>query len=116
MDPDHPEAPFVRAPIVPAGGRFDGTLAFRGAAEVEGTVVGPVTGEGTLWIGPEACVLGEVEVDELVVAGKLEGDVRARRRLELERGATVRGTLEAPRFAMAEGAVMEGLCRSGEDR
>jgi cytoskeletal protein CcmA (bactofilin family) len=49
-------------------------------------------------------------VDELVVAGHLEGEVHARRRVELLETARVVGTLRSPALAVAEGGILEGRC------
>lgn len=102
-----------RPPVVPAGGRFEGTIAFRGEAGIDGEVVGPVEGAGRLEIGASGRVVGPVSVDELVSHGVIEGDVSASERARLEAGATLRGTLSAPRLAVANGAVIQGRCSVG---
>jgi cytoskeletal protein CcmA (bactofilin family) len=102
-----------RPPVVPAGGRFEGRLAFRGEAGIDGEVVGPVEGIGRLEIGASGRVVGPVSVDELVSHGAIEGDVEASDRARLEAGATLRGTLSAPRLAVANGAVIQGRCSVG---
>jgi len=100
-----------RPPLVPAGGRFVGTLAFRGEVSVEGEVEGPVEGEGVLHVGPAGRIRGPVTVDELHVAGEVEGDVTSRIRVSLVGGATLRGTLSSGLLEVADGAVLEGPCR-----
>jgi cytoskeletal protein CcmA (bactofilin family) len=100
-------------PLVPAGGRFSGTLAFNGEARVDGHFEGRAFGRGELTLGPDASVSGEVDVDELRVAGELDGQVRARVRVRLEDGAQVRGNLEALRLEMDDGAVLDAECRTG---
>jgi cytoskeletal protein CcmA (bactofilin family) len=99
---------------VPAGGRFEGRLAFRGAARIAGQVVGPVEGSGWLEVLDTGNVVGPVTVDELESAGEIEGDVEARDVARLDPGATLRGTLRAPRLAVANGAVIQGRCSVGD--
>lgn len=94
--------------VVDVGARFEGLLTFRGSARIDGAVTGRVVADGTLVIGPEGQVKADVEVDELVVHGRLEGDVLARQRLELGEGGSALGTLRSPRFALAEGCRFEG--------
>ena len=101
------------AALVPAGGRFDGLLAFRGSASIEGELLGRIEGAGQLRVGSGAAVSGPVEVDELLSAGSIEGEVRAHERAELAPGATLRGTLQAPKIAVASGAIIQGHCRVG---
>lgn len=93
---------------VAAGTSFQGLLAFRGRARVEGSLSGEVIAEGALEIAAGARVQARVEVDELVVAGTLRGDAVARRRIELRPGARVLGELRAPTLAVSEGSVVEG--------
>jgi cytoskeletal protein CcmA (bactofilin family) len=100
-------------PLVPAGGRFEGTLAFDGEARVDGRFAGRAFGRGKLVLGPDSSVTGEVDVDELRIAGQLEGRVRARECVHLEDGAHVRGSLEALRLEMDDGAVLDAECRTG---
>lgn len=98
--------------VLGAGSHFDGLLTFRGSARVDGSITGSIHAVGRLVIGPDAHVQAQVEVDELVVAGLLEGDVRAHQRAELLPGGRVIGSLVTPRLKMAEGGVLEGSCRT----
>lgn len=101
-------------PTVPAGGRFVGLLAFRGPAVlVEGEVIGPIVGAGSLELAGTGVVVGDVQVDELLCAGRIDGDVTVRQLARIEEGATLRGTLGAPRAAVANGALIQGRCSVG---
>ena len=99
--------------VVKAGAEFHGLIYLPRPARIEGAVRGVVIAERQLWIGQAACVEARVEADEIVVAGSLEGEVRARGRIEILAGARVRGTLDSPRLRVAEGALLEGPCRTG---
>ncbi len=99
--------------VLAAGAEFSGLVALAGPARVDGLLRGEVIGPGPLWIGPRANVEANVETDELHVAGTLKGAIRASRRVTLEPTARVRGELQAPTLALAEGAVLEGRCMSG---
>jgi cytoskeletal protein CcmA (bactofilin family) len=94
--------------VLDAGASFEGLLTFRGAARVEGELSGRVVADGCLVIGPRARVEAAIEVDELVVAGELRGDVVARRRVELLATGRVVGRLRSPSFVLAEGCVFDG--------
>jgi cytoskeletal protein CcmA (bactofilin family) len=106
-----------RAPsILVPGARFDGVLAFRGSVCLEGQHRGDVIAHGSLRIEAQGRVEGKIEVDELIVAGVIEGDVYARRRLELLPTARVHGQVRTPALALAEGCVLDGLCQAGSPR
>lgn len=98
--------PTVLAP----GTEFEGLLSFRGAARVDGRLSGSVVGEGCLVIGEGASVRARIEIDELIVGGDLEGEIHARRRVELLATARVVGTLRSPLLAVAEGGILDGRC------
>jgi len=99
--------------VVGAGARFEGLLCFRGPARVDGTLCGEIQARGTLLIGPGARVEAQVDVDELILAGQLEGDVRVRRRTELRSTAQLRGSLRTPRLAVEEGGRMNARLEAG---
>ena len=95
-------------PVVPSGAAFEGTLAYRGAVRIDGRLHGQVIATGTLEIGEQGEVRARVEVDELVVAGHLEGDAVANRRIELRPSARVEGNLRAPTVILADGCRLQG--------
>lgn len=98
------------AAVVGPGARFEGTLAFRGEARVEGEVLGSVLANGTLHVAPGAVVRAQIEAEELVVAGTVEGDVTAQRRVALLAGARVTGNIRTSSLALADGSVLDGRC------
>jgi cytoskeletal protein CcmA (bactofilin family) len=101
------------ATVLGPGAHFEGLLTFRGRARVDGSVAGEIAGHGLLVLGPGARAEANVEVDELVVAGEIEGDVRARRRVELLATGLIRGDVETPRLVIAEGGRLLGRCTTG---
>jgi cytoskeletal protein CcmA (bactofilin family) len=111
--PQPPASPEPGDPsAIGPGAAFEGCLVFRGSTRVEGRLAGKVVAEGCLEIGPQGWVQAEIEVDELVVAGHLEGEVHARERVELLATARVTANLRTPRLALAEGCRFEGRCET----
>lgn len=106
-------APPADANLLGPGTRFEGLLTFRGGVRVDGVLRGEVRGSGRLVLGPSAEVDARVEVDEIVLSGRLHGEVRARQRAELLEGAELVGRLVAPRLTMADGARLQGPCTTG---
>ncbi len=82
--------------------------------EVEGTV--KVTG-GRLTIGPEARVRASVTAAEVVVFGRVEGDIHTSGRVDLRSSAVVLGDVFAARLSIEENASLRGYVdpsRAGE--
>ena len=107
----HDDAPRSELPVaVAAGARFEGLLSFRGGSCVDGEFRGQIAAKGRLVLGEGSHVLGTVEADEVVIAGVLEGEVRARRRLELLATGRLIGDFSTPRLIAHEGCQITGRC------
>lgn len=104
--------PSAQPPLVDPGASFEGLVAFRGRARIEGHVRGDVLAWGRVEIGPDARIDGRLEAHEAVIAGEVRGDVHARDRIELRAGSRVEGDLDAPRLSLADGAVLCGRVRT----
>ena len=115
-DPAEPGAP-TGGPgadtLLGEGARFEGLLVLPGAARLDGHVRGRVVAHGPLRIGPSGRIEADLEASHLEVEGRVEGDLRASELIALGPGARVEGALCAPRLRIAEGARIEGRCRSG---
>lgn len=61
-----------------------------------------------LTIGRRAKVTAEVVAREVVVYGKVYGNLRARDRIEIKKDGSVVGDLTAPRILIEEGAYFKG--------
>lgn len=73
----------------------------QGECDLDGILV---LGEGSRW-------KGNIRAGSVVIAGRVEGDIQAREKLELARTAHVRGKITSPVVAIARGAVHEGSIR-----
>lgn len=93
------------------GTRYEGKLAFSGRARIDGTFKGEVESDGTLIVGETAELEGTVRVGALIMrGGKLTGNVRAARAVELHPGAELRGDIHAPDVFIAKGTKFDGRC------
>lgn len=91
-----------------AGTLVHGTLQGTGSYLIQGEVVGDSDIEGSVVLAAGACWRGDVVADYVQVAGKVEGNVIARAKIDLAPTAVVTGDLASPLIAIAEGAVYEG--------
>jgi cytoskeletal protein CcmA (bactofilin family) len=100
-------------PVLAEGAVFEGLLVLPGPARIEGRVCGEVLAAGDVWIGPSGVVEAHLDGNVVVIEGCVDGDVRARSRIELRAGGRVRGRLSAPSLCMAEGSIVDGPCEAG---
>ncbi len=87
---------------------YEGKLSFKGSVRIDGTFTGEINSEGTLIIGKDALVTGQVRVGELMLTGRLVGDVHAGRAVMIYRGGNAEGTVNTPTLVMEEGGRIQG--------
>ncbi|MGA3209984.1 MAG: polymer-forming cytoskeletal protein [Terriglobales bacterium] len=76
---------------------------------LDGEVEGSVELHGhSLTLGPNARVRANVHAGEIIVHGKLDGNLHAEERVELKRTAVVNGDVKAKRLAIEDGAFIKG--------
>lgn len=90
------------------GTRFTGHLSFEGSVRIDGHFLGTINASGTLILGREALVKGEVEVASLNSNGTFIGTVRATRHAHLHECAVFDGHIITPELGMDQGAVLNG--------
>lgn len=93
-----------------SGSKVTGQLTFNGAAQIDGSVEGEILCHGILTIGERAEVRAKISGEVVIIRGRVEGDVAAKERVELESPARLSGNIEAPRLVMTEGVVFDGYC------
>ncbi len=91
-----------------AGTIYEGKLNFQGAVRIDGTYTGQITSEGSLIVGKDAVISGEIHVGELLLTGKFTGDVYAKKRVVVHRGGVIEGTVNTQALIMEEGGILQG--------
>ena len=93
--------------------QMQGNLSFSDPVnlKINGEFKGSLDTKGTLTIGETARVEANIRGENIVVAGKIKGDVTAHKMLVLMPGAVVAGNISTPKLNIVEGAVFEGNCR-----
>ena len=82
--------------------------------DTEGTITLP---ENRLTLGPDARVVANLTVRDLIVFGTLTGNIQASGRVDLRQSASVTGDIVAGRLSIEESAMLKGrveLLRNGE--
>ena len=92
---------------------IDGTISGSEPVVIEGTVRGKVNLTSDLRVGSKARVEATVHARNVVVEGKLAGDISADDRVELVASCIVDGNIKAPKIIVAEGARFRGSVDMG---
>lgn len=91
-----------------SGTTYQGKLNFQGSVRVDGNFIGEIQSDGTLIIGKDARVQGQIKVGQLVLSGHVEGEILAVKKVVLHKTAVLLGSLNTPTLVIEEGAVVEG--------
>jgi cytoskeletal protein CcmA (bactofilin family) len=95
------------------GSRVEGKLSFEGSVRIDGHVDGEISAQDTVYIGEGAEVTAQITANAVVAQGRINGDITARKRVELKSPATVIGNISTPSLVVHEGVVFEGHCTMG---
>ncbi|MFM8365414.1 MAG: polymer-forming cytoskeletal protein [Verrucomicrobiota bacterium] len=85
-----------------------GTLKFDSEMIFDGKLDGEIISEGTLILGKNAVVKGEVRTKSVTIHGTVNGNVTVQERCELKSNAELLGDLKAMRIIIEEGATFIG--------
>jgi len=96
-----------------AGTNYQGKLNFQGAVRIDGNFQGEVHSDGTLVVGQDAVVEGQVCVGQLVLSGKIRGEVEAKSKVVLHKTGNLEGNIKTPVLVVEEGAILEGQLTMG---
>ena len=98
------------------GSRVRGDLSGPGGFRIDGTVEGGVTADGPVVIGEGGSVEGVVRGRNVVVLGRVRGDVHAIGHLEIGPKGKVLGDITVQSFRLHTGGVFRGTsCMPGGD-
>ena len=106
--------------LIAPSAKVSGDVEFSGGLHVQGTVEGNISvgkDGGRLIIGESGVVKGEIQVPQVVINGRVEGDVHASENLELAEKASVEGNVYYQMIEMVMGARVNGkLVRLDDER
>jgi excisionase family DNA binding protein len=97
--------------ILDVDASMQGTIAFKDPVNlrINGSFEGKLDTRGNLTVGENAKVTANIHGDNIVVAGKVSGDVFATRSLSILGTASLLGNITTPRLSIGDGAILQGL-------
>jgi cytoskeletal protein CcmA (bactofilin family) len=106
-----PEAAGEINTLLGRGSEFEGKLTFEGTVRIDGKLSGEVFTDDVLVIGEGAEVNAEIDVGTIIIEGQINGNVRAKRSVEIHAPGRVRGNIVTPSLFIDKGVVFEGNCQ-----
>lgn len=96
------------------GCEYDGKLTFEGSVRIDGKFSGEIFSNDILLVGEGAVVRAEIDVGTIIVSGVVEGNITAKKMVELKAPAFVKGTITTPALTIEQGVVFEGSSKMEE--
>jgi cytoskeletal protein CcmA (bactofilin family) len=90
-----------------------GDLVAEGAFRVDGTIEGGVESKGTVVVGESGAVTGNVRGIDVLVAGKIHGNVVCTGHLDILATGVIEGDIDAKSLRVEVGGVFAGTSRMG---
>jgi len=92
------------------GARLEGTLEASGVFRIDSEVKGNVISSHSLILGEGARVEGQIEGNHVVIAGKFDGIIFAKGRVEIQAKGVVTGEIHSPCLMIEPGGIFDGQC------
>lgn len=96
-----------------SGTKVEGTVRAENSVRIDGTLKGKLICKNTLTVGVNGVIEGEVEAQNAIIGGKINGKVKVAEKLVLEAKSKLIGELKASKLIIDEGAVFEGTSSMG---
>jgi cytoskeletal protein CcmA (bactofilin family) len=96
--------------FIEQGVRFEGKLEVTGIFRIDGELKGTVISDHSLVLGENARVEGQIEGNQILIAGRFDGTIFAKNRVEIQSKAMVTGEIYSPCLVIQPGGVFDGNC------
>ncbi len=114
---EQPHKDIPEEKVIEINAQMEGTLTFSDPVNLKiyGRYTGKLDTKGTLTIGQAAQVEANIVGENVVVAGKIKGNITAKKMLVLMPSAVLHGDISTPKLNIVEGAIFQGRCHMLED-
>ncbi|MCC5912146.1 MAG: polymer-forming cytoskeletal protein [Clostridiaceae bacterium] len=89
---------------------FEGLFKAEGAVRIDGKIKGEVAVKGDVFLGENGVITGNVHATNLIISGKIEGNVNSSALLRITSTGKILGDVTVKSFIVDEDAFFEGKC------
>ncbi len=94
---------------------FSGVMHFTDSLKINGRFEGEIISTGFLYVDSTAVIKADIQVDSIVIAGVVYGDIVAASHVEMLSGGKVYGNVRTARLRIADNVVFQGKCEMIKD-
>ncbi|MGB6626136.1 MAG: polymer-forming cytoskeletal protein, partial [Candidatus Acidiferrales bacterium] len=98
------------AGFIDRGVSIEGKITIGGMFRVDGHVKGSIISEHGLLLGENAKVEGQIDANDVTIAGRFDGNIFAKQRVEIQAKGVVTGEIHSPCLVIQPGGVLDGQC------
>ncbi|MCG6188165.1 bactofilin family protein [Maribellus maritimus] len=102
--------------IIGEGTVINGNISASGDIRIDGTLEGNITAKGKLVIGPKGKIIGEIDSNNVEVAGYTKGKIRVLSVLCMKSTAKVYGDIVVGKLSVEPGSIYIGNCKMGGEK
>ena len=88
--------------------KIEGDIQGNENLQIDGKLIGSIKLVGDIYVGPTGIVEASVEADNVVIQGQINGNVTARKQLQIQSSGKLMGDCSAQSIDIREGALFEG--------
>ncbi len=100
--------------IISNGVEIKGELNSKGSIRIDGNLEGTMNVKGDLILGEKGFLKGEINAENMIVAGKIEGNVIANSRLEITSAGSITGDVTCNILIVEEEGILDGKSKMGK--
>lgn len=101
--------------VIGPGMEIVGDVKSDGTVRVEGRVEGAIRAGKSVVVGKDGVVDGDIETQDVVVAGRVTGTITGESRVELQESCHIEGDIRARRIKLDEGGRVDGRLHMGSE-
>ncbi|MDR2940527.1 MAG: polymer-forming cytoskeletal protein [Clostridiales bacterium] len=110
------DGPPITNTVIGEGIRIEGAIINGiGSLRVDGTVIGDVSIDGNIIIGETGYIKGNVQVNNVLCAGRVDGHVLSMSGVHLTSNGRLNGNITSNALVIDEGAMFSGSCQMAKD-
>ncbi|MDD2971427.1 MAG: polymer-forming cytoskeletal protein [Lachnospiraceae bacterium] len=89
---------------------IEGNMTLKDAVRIDGKIKGDITSKGSLFVGKNGVIEGNIQAVNIMIAGTINGNMNITERIEATATSKIKGDIVAKSLVIDENAAFEGNC------
>lgn len=102
--------------VITAATVITGEIHGQGDLNLEGQLTGNIEIGGLLFVGKTGIFNGEAKAENMIIEGRIEGQLKAANKIEIRNSGYIHGTIFCQQIVIAEGAFLDGKIKTNKGK